>query len=115
MLKAGTARLILPPLNEIEIPANHPWDTTFQRAMYRAEILLGNYKYDHFPVCLELQMLATAAPLQVGNLDFFRLNLSVALSECGKAGIRDILQHWMAASGSALQRLEKALVECQFS
>lgn len=81
----------------------------------RAEIIVGNFKSDHFPMGMEVQPMAPAPPRSAGCLEYFGLNLSVALSASGKAGVLEILKHWTrsTAAGSALLRLQSALIECQ--
>lgn len=48
-------------------------------------------------------------------LHFFRVNIEVAKSEIGAAGIRDILKKWEGeeVSGGGLKKLEMAIVECR--
>lgn len=95
---------ILQQLDRLYVPVG------WMHQVYRAEILSGNYKSDHFPVCLELQLSAHPPPTGISNLNFFRVNMSVALSAWGKAGIQDILHFWTRATsdGSSAWRPRSA-------
>lgn len=75
-------------------------------------MLAGNFCSDHFPVALDVALTAEAVTAAKPNLDFFRVNMDVAASTVGMAGVRNILAHWIAEPGIApLAKLEAAFRE----
>lgn len=82
----------------------------------KVEIQVGAYKSDHLPVTLDLVMRAEDMQEHQGNaMRFFRVNMDVARSETGSAGVRNILARWKEkdVEDGALKKLEGALVGCR--
>lgn len=82
----------------------------------RVEVQAGVYRFDHFPVTLEVGLSAEDPRWKLQrSLKFFRVNMELARSATGSARVCDILCRWSKEEGepSALKRLELALVECK--
>lgn len=81
----------------------------------QAAVVVGPFKSDHFPVVMDVALRADIREHTSNALRFFRVNLDVASSETGKAGVWDILRKRSEAEGEKgpLVKLEKALTECK--
>lgn len=81
----------------------------------RVEVHVGSFQFDHFPVTMEMRLSVDEPGGHRRNaLCFFRVNMDVARSAPGSAGVKDILLNWQSREEpkSPLKRLELALEEC---
>lgn len=82
----------------------------------RMTIQTGAFRSDHFPLTMDLALWQVdLREHRSSAMRFFRINMDVAKSETGMAGVKDILQKWGEDQHeySPLKRLEMVLIECR--